>query len=59
MALVKLQTSSQPGLDTVVRSLELGGSGKTVTLSFEIPPSVFDALATARKSAQPPAQLNH
>jgi hypothetical protein len=58
MSLVKLQVSSQPGLDAVVRSLELGGSGKTVTLSFEIPPSLFDTLA-ARKSAQPPAQLNH
>jgi hypothetical protein len=58
MSLVKLQVPSQPGLDTVVRSLELGGSGKTVTLSFEIPPSVFDMLA-ARKSAQPPAPLNH
>jgi hypothetical protein len=59
MALVKLQASSQPGLSTVVQSLELGGTGKTVTLSFEVPPSVFDALGTLRKSAQPPAPLNH
>jgi len=59
MALVKLQASSQPGLNTVVQSLELGGTGKTVTLSFEVPSSVFDALATLRKSAQPPAPLNH
>ena len=51
MALVKLQVPSQPGLDTVVRSLELGGSGKTVTLSFEIPPSVFDMLAATEISA--------
>jgi hypothetical protein len=58
MSLVKLQVSSQPGLDTVIRSLELGGSGKTATLTFEIPPSVFDTLA-ARKLAQPPAHLNH
>lgn len=58
MALVKLQVSSQPGLDTVVRSLELGGTGKTVTLSFEVPSSVFDAL-TAFKKLQPPAPLNH
>ena len=59
MALVKLQASSQPGLSTVVQSLELGGTGKTVTLSFEVPLSVFDALAALRKSAQPPAPLNH
>jgi len=59
MALVKLQVPSQPGLDAVVRSLELGGTGKTVTLSFEVPPAVFDALALARKPAIPPAPLNH
>jgi hypothetical protein len=59
MALVKLQASSQPGLSTVVQSLELGGTGKTVTLSFEVPASVFDALTALRKSAQPPAPLNH
>jgi hypothetical protein len=59
MALVKLQVSSQPGLDAVVRSLELGGSGKTVTLAFEVPASVFDTLATFKKPATPPAPLNH
>ena len=59
MALVKLQASSQPGLETLVRSLELGGSGKTVTLSFEVPASVFDTLAAFKKSMQPPAPLNH
>lgn len=59
MALVKLQVSSQPGLNTVVQSLELGGTGKTVTLGFEVPASVFDALATLKKSPQTPAPLNH
>jgi hypothetical protein len=59
MALVKLQTPSQPGLDTVVRSLELGGTGKTVTLSFEVPSAVFDTLGTLTKPAQPAAPLNH
>src|SRR5262245_15004434 len=59
MGLVKLQAPSQPGLDTVVRSLELGGTRKTVTLSFEIPAAVFDTLATLQKPAQPAAPLNH
>ena len=59
MALVKLQVSSQPGLNTVLQSLELGGTGKTVTLGFEVPASVFDALATLKKSPQIPAPLNH
>ena len=59
MALVKLQVSSQPGLNTVVQSLELGGTGKTVTLGFEVPANVFEALAALRKSQQSPAPLNH
>ena len=60
MGLVKLQAPSQPALDSVVRSLELGGTGKTVTLSFEVPLAAFDTLAAARKAAQPaPTPLNH
>jgi hypothetical protein len=60
MGLAKLQAPSQPGLDTVLRSLQLGGTGKTVTLSFEVPPAVFDTLAAARKAGQQaPTPLNH
>ncbi len=59
MALVKLQVTSQPALDTVVRSLELGGTGKTVTLSFEVPSAVFDALPALALPTQPAAPLNH
>ncbi|HEX7794015.1 MAG TPA: hypothetical protein VF456_06670 [Vicinamibacterales bacterium] len=60
MGLVKLQAPSQPVLDSVVRSLQLGGTGKTVTLSFEVPPGVIDTLAAARKAGQPaPTPLNH
>jgi hypothetical protein len=58
ISLVKLQAPAQQGFDTVLRSLELGGSGKTVTLSFEVPSTVFDALA-ASKMARPAAPLNH
>jgi hypothetical protein len=59
MALVKLQVTSQPALETVFQSLELGGTGKTVTLSFEVPASVIDALPMLAKPAQPAAPLNH
>jgi hypothetical protein len=45
MALAKLQTSSNPQLQTMVQSLELGGTGKTVALSFVIPADAFDALS--------------
>jgi len=58
MALAKLQISSQPALETVLRSLQLGGTEKTVSLSFEISPDVFDALGALTKS-RTPAPLNH
>jgi hypothetical protein len=42
MALAKLQASSRPELVRLVQSLELGGNGKTVALSFQVPRDVFD-----------------
>src|SRR5262245_2276232 len=59
MSLVKLQGSSQPGLATVMQSLELGGTGKTVTLSFDIPPSLLATLASLKQAHQNPAPLSH
>ena len=46
MALAKMQAASNPGVQTVMQSLELGGAGKTVSLSFTVPAEVFDALAS-------------
>jgi hypothetical protein len=43
LALAKLQAGSRPELQTLVQSLELGGTGKSVVLSFSIPGAVFDA----------------
>ena len=34
MALAKMQTASKPELQAMLQSLELGGTGKTVSLSF-------------------------
>jgi hypothetical protein len=45
MALAKLQAGSRPEMQTMLQSLELGGTGKTVALSFEVPSQVFDAAA--------------
>ncbi len=59
MALAKLQTPSQPALGTVLRSLQLGGSDKTVSLSFEVPADVFSALGALAKPQEPAAPLNH
>src|SRR5262245_33830802 len=45
MALGKLQAGSNPQVQLMVDSLELGGTGKTVALSFAVPAEVFDALS--------------
>lgn len=45
MALVKLQAGSRPELQSVLQSLQLAGTGKTVALSFDVPMEVFDAIS--------------
>ena len=45
MALAKLQAGSQPKLEPFIQSLELGGTGKTVALSFTVPAQIFELLA--------------
>jgi hypothetical protein len=42
LALGKLQTGSRPEIQAMMQSLELGGTGKTVALSFDVPAAVFD-----------------
>jgi hypothetical protein len=44
MALGKLQAGTNPQVQTMVDSLELGGAGKTVALTFAVPAQVFDAV---------------
>jgi hypothetical protein len=50
MALAKMQAGSQPDLQPLVQSLELGGSGKTVALSFSVPAKVFELLPSGKKA---------
>ncbi|MNC98553.1 hypothetical protein D3C83_165540 [compost metagenome] len=45
VALAKLQSGSRPELQPIVDSILLGGVGKTVTLSFDLSPELFDRLA--------------
>jgi hypothetical protein len=47
MALAKLQAGSKPEVQAMIQSLELGGTGKTVALSFTLPSELFDAIAAA------------
>jgi hypothetical protein len=45
LALGRMQADSHPQLDVLVRSLQLGGTGTTVSLSFEVPAELVDVLA--------------
>ncbi len=44
LALAKLQTSAKPELQQFMQSFQLGGAGKTVSVSLDVPAQVFDAL---------------
>jgi hypothetical protein len=52
LALAKLQSNAQPELQALVNSLQLSGTGKTVALSFHVPPQVIDAIAAAKQHAE-------
>jgi hypothetical protein len=56
MALAKMQSGSRPEMQAMMQSLELGGTGKTVALSFDVPSQVFDAIAAiaAQRGIRPP-----
>jgi hypothetical protein len=45
LTFAKLQGVSQPPLQAIVESLQLGGTGKTVMLTVSVPRDVFDAIA--------------
>ncbi len=44
MALARLQMGHDQNLDTVINSLQMRGTGKTVSMSFAVPSSVVDSL---------------
>jgi hypothetical protein len=44
LALGKMQTGGKPEVEAMMQSLELGGSGKTVALSFAVPAELFDMI---------------
>ena len=45
LALAKMQAGSRPDVQAMIQSLELGGTGNTVALSFSVPSQLFDAIA--------------
>jgi len=52
MALAKMQAGAKPEYQAMLQSLELGGTGKTVALSFSVPSEVFDVIGKH-------GQMNH
>jgi hypothetical protein len=48
MALGRLQTGQHPEIAEFLNSVQLGGDGKTVSLSFSLPSEMIDALGTLR-----------
>ncbi len=44
VALARMQVGSQPDLQSVLQSVQLGGSGREVSLSFAVPASVLEHL---------------
>lgn len=58
LALGKLQTSGKPEVEAMMQSLELGGTGKTVALSFAVPAELFDAIGH-RAPNQLPKHQHH
>ncbi|HXI29413.1 MAG TPA: hypothetical protein VNG89_13335 [Vicinamibacterales bacterium] len=57
LALAKLGAGSNPQVQAMMQSLELAGTGRTVSLSFVVPAEVFDIVGAAAqgKFPRPPA----
>jgi hypothetical protein len=47
LALAKMQAGSRPEMLAMVQSLQVGGTGTSVALSFEVPDAVFDFIGAA------------
>jgi hypothetical protein len=60
MALGRLQAGQHPEFAEFLNSVQLSGDGKTVSLSFSLPPEMIDALGALRaQRARPrPAPAN-
>ena len=56
LALAKMRSSARPEFQAALDALQLGGTGTTVVLSFELPGAAIDALAALHSAAQPSIQ---
>jgi hypothetical protein len=56
LSLANLQAGSKPDFRAIIQSLEVSGTGKTVSLSFSIPGRIVDLMTRlARGRARQPA----
>jgi hypothetical protein len=46
LALARMQTGSRPEFDSLLRSVQLSGTGKTVAISFEVPSEFIQAMSS-------------
>jgi hypothetical protein len=53
LALAKMGAGAKPELQAVMQSLELSGTGKTVSLSFVVPAELFDVIGAAAGRVKP------
>lgn len=54
MALAKMQTAEQPALQTMLDSLQLGGTGTLVTMSFRLPSEALDFIFSSAAAGAAP-----
>jgi hypothetical protein len=59
MALARMQAGNQAGLTELMNSLQLGGEGKTVSVTFSLPPEILNALGAIRRCRRPPQRRPH
>jgi hypothetical protein len=49
LALARMQAGSKPEFDSLLRSVQLSGTGKTVAISFEVPSEFIQAMSSKMK----------
>lgn len=54
LALARMQAGQRPELDVLMDSIQLGGQGRSVSLSFAVPAEVIDTLASLGPGRRPP-----
>jgi hypothetical protein len=58
LALGRMQSQSNPQVAAMLQSLQLSGTGKTVSLSFAVPSEIFDLIPKASKPGGAGAEID-